>query len=102
MTGETAANFLDHNGVLRAANASPEGLSATLPPNEALRVVAAMVDFKSSGRKPQIANSTQPRKPSGHWFSQPAFAESSSNSSTKPLNYLDAAQIVLQASSGLR
>ncbi len=102
MTGETAANFLDHNGVLRAANASPESLSATLPPSEALRVVAAMVDFKSSGRRPQTANSAQPRKPNGHWFSQPAFAEGNSTGTSKPLNYLDAAQIVLQASSGLR
>jgi hypothetical protein len=100
LTAETAANFLDHNGILRAANSSPEALSGTMPPPEAFRVVASMVDFKSSGRKPQPA--AQFRRPGGHWFSQPAFAEGTSNPNVKPLNYLDAAQIVLQASSGLR
>ncbi|MFN8554278.1 MAG: hypothetical protein U0103_22610 [Candidatus Obscuribacterales bacterium] len=102
MTAETAANFLDHNGILRAANASPEALSGTMPPPEALRVVASLVDFKSSGKKPQSATAHQPHRPSGHWFSQPAFAEGVSTPNVKPLNYLDAAQIVLQASSGLR
>lgn len=102
MTAETAANFLEHNGILRAANSTPEGLSGTMPPNEALRVVASTVDFKASGRKPQAAATHQPRKPSGHWFSQPAFAEGNSTPNVKPLNYLDAAQIVLQASSGIR
>lgn len=102
LTAETAANFLDHNGILRAANASPETLNGTMPPNEAVRVVAAMVDYKASGKKPQAAVAHQPRKPSGHWFSQPAFAEGTPTANVKPLNYLDAAQIVLQASSGLR
>jgi hypothetical protein len=97
LTAETAANFLDHNGILRAANSSPDALSGTMPAPEAVRVVASMVDFKSSGKKPQPA--AQLRK---HWFSQPAFAEGTSNVNVKPLNYLDAAQVVLQASSGLR
>ncbi|HEY9678503.1 MAG TPA: hypothetical protein V6C76_10870 [Drouetiella sp.] len=104
LTPETAANFLEHNGVLKAANAPADALNAPFSQGEALRVVASLVDFKSSGKHPKPA---APKK-SGHWFSQPAFAEGASSSAVisqanfKPMNYLDAGQIVLQASSGLR
>lgn len=106
MTAETAAAFLDNNGIMRAANVNPsvESLMAPVSPQEAVRTVAALIDFKSSGRRPQQANALHLRKTNSHWFSQPAFAAEAlrPGGKSKALNYLDAAQIVLQASSALR
>ena len=107
MTAETASAFLDSNGVFPPAvsTAMLENLSVPIAPNEALGVVAAVIDLKSSGRaKSKAVRAHSANKQAGHWFAQPAFAAEprSPQSDFRPLTYLDAAQIVLQASSGLR
>ncbi|HEY9711847.1 MAG TPA: hypothetical protein V6C72_00155 [Chroococcales cyanobacterium] len=112
LTAESAANFLAHNGVLDMAHcplpqdsSQEEALKANIDGTEAFAVVAALVETKTSGRQTHLPPGRTARNRGGHWFSQPAYAAESHRQSSapgKPLDYLDAAQIVLQATSGLR
>ena len=100
MTEETAAAFLERNGALPVTNGSFDNLNQPIATQEAYKVVAALVELRSSGGK--VNAQTGNKKVSGHWFSQPAFAAEKSAVVSKPLSYLDAAQLVLQASSSIR
>jgi len=100
MTAETAAAFLDRSGVLEKANNGPD-LNQPIESQEAYKVVASLVEVRSSGGKAN-AKTANRKTTNGHWFSQPAFAAEKPAVVSKPLSYLDAAQLVLQASSSLR
>jgi hypothetical protein len=89
-----------------------ELLNTPLSAREALSLVAKLIDknvkmVTQSTQKQKIAtHSGKKRLPNG-WFVQPAFAADDSKSiqpldGAKPMDYLDAAQIVLTASPALR
>lgn len=111
MDASEAAALLHDMGVLsrtkghmRSYSTPEEALSQTVSQIEALDLVAAIVDVKSRPR--HLYN--EPAKKSSkllrpdRWFIQPAYAEISPVPETKPITYLDATQMVLEATVGLR
>ena len=115
LTAERAAELLNGLGVFSTARLSiPPGVSAeealVMPVDikEALNVVAAVANTKANSLR-SLTASVHPKsgrtRGADRWFIAPAFAESGaarSDLDAKHMNYLDAAQIVLQASAALR
>jgi len=105
VSNEKAAELLNSLGALEMARVTvpkemtfEEALASPIGAKEAFNVVAAVVNLRSN---PQVSL-TSPRKPrADRWFVQPAFAEASPDAQGKPLTYLDAAQIVVQARPGV-
>lgn len=92
MTGGTAAAFLERHGII--ASADSDTLRQPIDSQEAYKTVAALEELKASGGKARAVA----HKSNGHWFSQPAYAAENSNSAAnKPLNYLDAAKLVVSS-----
>lgn len=106
--GEAAANLHDMGVLSRTklhmlSYSSPEeALRQPVSSLEALDLVAAVVDVKSRPLRP-AKKSNKLLRPD-RWFVQPAYAEGSLKPvpETKPVTYLDAAQMVLEATVGLR
>ncbi len=106
--GEAAAQLHDM-GVLsrtkshmRSYTTPEEALSQSVSPLEALDLVAAIVDVKSRPYRP-VKKTNKLLRPD-RWFIQPAYAEISHQPlpETKPITYLDATQMVVEATVGLR
>ena len=103
LSGEQAARVLANAGLLpEIPDGSDGGLSASIDSREALTLVAGLVELQSqhSGQQQQPA-----RKHRGdRWLLPAARAEAVQppERRSQPLNYLDAAQLVLQARAGLR
>lgn len=106
VTSDRAAEVLHGLGALASARVyiprdmTPEdALNASIGPKEAFNVVAAVVNFKP-GSKSLVKTASTKRARPDRWFVQPAFAErgvSDTEGDNKKVSYLDAAQIVLQA-----
>jgi hypothetical protein len=90
-----------------------DALQSPISSNEAFNLLAKLMDKNGSfGNIEQaipigkIASAKRPAKKlrADRWFVQPAFAAENRNTpkGTKAMNYLDAAQLVLEASSGLK
>jgi hypothetical protein len=91
-----------------------EALQSPISSNEAFNLLAKLMDkngnfgnFEQAIPVGKIASAKRPGKKlrADRWFVQPAFAaENRLNTpkGAKPMNYLDAAQLVLEASSGLK
>lgn len=93
-----------------------EALAQPLSAKEALNVVAKLVDktgvLPKQSTKPASAPGKMARIVGGkharvdRWFVQPAYAaeggDARSRAGVKPINYMEAAQIVLSAASGLK
>lgn len=71
-------------------------MTAPIQADEALSLLAHIVEIQQLGPKKH--------KRADRWFAPPAAAETSQSQphSTKPLNFLDASQMVLQASAAIR
>jgi len=104
---------------ISSEEALSEHLSRPIWPKEAFEVVARLVEVKGNFKRlpPQLVEQTARsfkggsvinRKDSevGGWLGQPAFAERGPAApgapGTRPLSYLDAAQIALDSVSGLK
>jgi hypothetical protein len=93
-----------------------DAYNSPISSNEAFNVLAKLMDknasFGSLGQPipvGKIASKHATKKPrADRWFVQPAFAAGEARVSVpnakggKPMNYLDAAQLVLEASSGMK
>ncbi len=106
MPPDKAAELLSSLGVLEQAHVNiakdmsvDDALRAQISSKEAFNVVAAVVNLKANPHaKPLHPHS----KRADRWFVQPAFAENSvEDVHFKPLTYLDAAQLVVQARPGV-
>jgi len=114
----TRVKAVDSKGLdLSSEEALSEYLRRPMWPREALEVVARLVDVQSNLKRlpPNVIEhyarayrGTAPARKDGEvngWLGQPAFAERTAAASApgaRPLSYLDAAQIALDAVSGLR
>jgi hypothetical protein len=106
VSSEKAAELLNGLGVLDLAHVRiqrdltpEEALRAPVGAKEAFNVVAAVVSVRTA---PHVALTAAHKKARpDRWFVQPAYAETTDESQGKPLTYLDAAQIVVQARSGV-
>jgi hypothetical protein len=107
LTADKAAELLNGIGALQMAKihipngmSSEEALRAPVGSREALNLVASVVSIRATTPELKLAGGGLRR--GDHWFSQPAYAaEQPDTLSAKPLTYLDAAQIVLQATPGV-
>jgi hypothetical protein len=87
-----------------------ELLYGPMAAKEAFSIVARLIDKNGELAVPKQVRAGKPAAPlakkRGGWFVQPAFAAEEKGiqplNGAKPIDYMDAAQIVLQASSGLR
>jgi hypothetical protein len=115
LTGAQAMPILSKAGAGNYIAQSNEGgdleavLRSPITSSEALQVVAKLIDKNGELAAPgeikvaTAAPGVKKRNRSGAWLVQPAYAaEGKTAQSTRAVNYLDAAQIVLQASSALR
>lgn len=119
-----AMQMMINTGLISAPISAPsqtsspeELLSLPVYPKEALSIIAGILENQitnradgklqaSAGHKlaNQLANQSRRRAPT-HWFIQPAYASESkaeTKGQTHPMNYLDAAQMVLEARAGLK
>jgi len=106
LTADKAAELLDGIGALAMAKihipngmTSDQALQAPVGSREALNLVASVVSIRSSNPHLKLAVGSPHR--ADRWFSQPAYAAEQEDPSAKSLTYLEAAQIVLQASPGV-
>ncbi|GAI14300.1 unnamed protein product [marine sediment metagenome] len=106
LTADRAAELLNGIGALQMAKiqipngmSSEEALRAPVGSREALNLVAAVVSIRAT--RPELKLTAGGNRRGDHWFSQPAYAAEQDTSAAKPLTYLDAAQIVLQATPGV-
>lgn len=106
VSDEKAAELLSSLGALEMARVSlPRGTSmdeamrAQIGSQEALNVVASVVSIRTN---PTVnLTLSRAKKRPDRWFTQPAYADSNRDASVKPLSFLDAAQIVVQARPGV-
>ncbi|HEY9775090.1 MAG TPA: hypothetical protein V6C81_15100 [Planktothrix sp.] len=102
VTAEQATELLQNTGALAMAKvhiandtSMDETLRAPIDAKEALNVVASVITIRSNpGAKLNAGRHKG-------WFGQPAYAAEHDSAPSKPVNYLDAAQIVVQASAGV-
>jgi hypothetical protein len=106
LTADKAAELLNGVGALQMAKihipngmSSEEALRASVGSREALNLVAAVVSIRATN--PELTMAGGGLRRGDHWFSQPAYAAEQPDTSAKALTYLDAAQIVLQATPGV-
>ena len=107
VTAEKAAELLNGTGALDMAHVQiprdmsfDDALKAPLGAKEGLNVVASVLSIRQNPKA--SLNTMHHAKPRpDRWFVQAAFAESDVDTKSKPLNYLDAAQIVVQARPGV-
>ncbi len=86
---------------LPAGVAPAQALSGTISTRDALTIIAGVVDLKSRER-PRGKTSAKHR--ADRWFAPPAVAEPATarEPASSGVNYLDAAQMILEARAGLR
>lgn len=94
-----AHKILKSLGLITAKTTDPseEELAALLSPKEALSLLAAVLEFDAHKQSGKL-NTKDGRFDS--WFVQPAAAETTvieTRSKSRPINYLDAAQMVVEA-----
>jgi hypothetical protein len=109
-----AMQMLINAGLISApaqTNSSADLLSLPVYPKEALSIIAGILENQITNRADgkllagghKLTSQTKRRAPT-HWFIQPAYAESKAETKgqSHPMNYLDAAQMVLEARAGLK
>src|SRR5579875_126810 len=102
-----ALDILSNAGVLpeTAEGAAPEqALAEPVDSTEALSLIASAVEFQSGAGAHVGRARPRARRRADRWLVQPARAEASQLQPEQPkqVDYLDAAQMVLQARAGLR
>jgi hypothetical protein len=114
LNGADAFGILSRLGVVKAhpqvLDTYPAFLTEAVAPKEALDTVAALMETRESWKKTGVQPAKESRlftkisAKAGRLFVQPAYAAEAykSDGERQPLSYLDAAQIVLQASAGLK
>jgi hypothetical protein len=110
--GDRALEVLDNAGVLPAdlpyeGPALEQALAQPVGSVEALSLIASSIEFQSANMTANNAkshNAKLAKRRADRWLVQPAHAEPTQPqpAATRSVNYLDAAQMVLQARAGLK